>query len=97
MALFDLASEVNAIYPTFAKESSLPIRTIDVRAEKIDSTMLDNYKMIVAAFLVIDKENQVRFFKEIFLVTNFSLQIVFIMLFLILGDANTDFLDWKLW
>ena len=47
--------------------------------------------MVVIAFLVTDKTNQVRFFEEIFLVANVSLGVVFKMLFLTLSDA--DFLD----
>lgn len=41
LALFDLRTEVNAIYPTFAKELDLSIRPIDVEAQKIYNTMLD--------------------------------------------------------
>ena len=37
--------------------------------------------MIVAAFLVTDKTNQVRFFEKIFLVANISPEVVFGMLF----------------
>ena len=50
LALLDLGSEVNAIHPTFAKELGLPIRPIDVGAQKIDGTMLDIYEIAVAAF-----------------------------------------------
>ena len=59
--------------------------------------MLGIYKMIVAAFVMTDKANRVRFFKGTFLVANVSLKIVFRMLFLTLNSANNDFLDWKLW
>ena len=43
LALLDLGSEVNAIYPTFARELGLPIRTIDIGVQKIDDTMLDTF------------------------------------------------------
>ena len=55
--------EVNAIHPTFAKEQSLPIRPIDVGAQKINGTTLDTYEVVVAAFSVTDKTNRVRFFE----------------------------------
>ena len=92
-AFLNSDSEVNAVYLTFAKELGLPIKPTDIGAQKIDSTMLDIYKMVVAAFLVTNKANQVRFFKEIFLVANVSPKIVFRMPFLTLGGANIDFLD----
>ena len=64
--------------------------------QKIDGTMLDTYKIVVAAFLVTDKANQVKFFEETFLVANVSLKVVFRMLFFVFSSANIDFLDWEL-
>ena len=52
--------------------------------------------MVIAAFLVTDKANQVKFFQETFLVANVSLKIVLRMLFFTLNDANVDFLDQEL-
>ena len=96
-ALINLGSEVNAIHPTFVKELGFPIRPTNVRAQKIDGTMLDTYGMVVAAFLVTKKTNRVRFFEETFLVANVSPKVVFGMPFLTLSDADVDFLDWELW
>ena len=81
-ALIDLGSEVNAIHPTFAKQVGLPIRLIDVGAQKIDGTMLETHGMVIAALSVADKENRVRFFEETFLVANVSPKVVLGMLFL---------------
>ena len=93
MALFDLSSEVNAIYSTFAKKLGFLIKPIDIGAEKIDGIMLDNYEMVITAFLVINKVNWVRFFEKTFLVTNVSLKVVFKMFFFNLSNADVDFLD----
>ena len=49
--------------------------------------------MVVAAFLVTDKVNQVKFFEETFLVANVSLEEVFGIFFLTLSNADVDFLD----
>ena len=59
--------------------------------------MLETNGMVVAAFSVEDKANTVRFFEEIFLVTNFSPEIVLGMLFLTLSGSDIDFLGSKLW
>ena len=56
-ALIDSENEVNAIYPNFVKQLGLLIQPTDVRAQKIDDTMLDIYKMVVAVFSVLDKAN----------------------------------------
>ena len=47
--------------------------------------------MVVAAFLVVDKANRVRFFEETFLVANVGPEVVLGMLFLTLSSANVDF------
>ena len=89
--MVDSWSKVNAIHPTFAKQLGLPIRPTDVEAQKIDGTTLDTYGMVVAAFSVENKANQVRFFEETFLVANVSPEIVLGMLFLTLSGANVGF------
>ena len=94
-AFLDSSSKVTTVYLTLAKEIDLFIRVMDIGAQKIDSTTLDSNRMIVAAFLVTDKANRVRFFEKTFLVANVSSKVVLEMLFFILSDANIDFLDRK--
>ena len=53
-ALFDSGSEVNAIYPAFAKRLGLVVQTTNIGAQKIDGTTFETYKMVVAIFSVID-------------------------------------------
>ena len=57
LALLNSGSEVNAVYPAFAKELGLSIRLTNVGAQKIDGTTLETYGMVVAVFLVKDKAN----------------------------------------
>ena len=52
--------------------------------------------MVVAAFLVTDKANLIRFFEKTFLVDDVSLEVVFGMLFLTPSGVDIDFIDWKL-
>ena len=91
-ALFDSSSKVNAVHSAFAKELGLLIRPTDIGVQKIDGPTLETYEMVVAAFLPENKANQVRFFKETFLVANVSPEIVLGMLFLNLNGADVDFL-----
>ena len=95
--LLDLRSEVNAVHPAFAKELSLPIRPTDVGAQKIDGIRLETYEMVVAAFLMEDKANRVKFFEKTFLVANISPEVVLRMPFFTWSGANVDFLGRKLW
>ena len=91
-ALIDLWNKVNTIYPAFAKQLGLSIRPTDVVAQKIDGTTLHTYGMVVAAFSVEDKANQVRFFEETFLVANVSPEVVLEIPFLTLSGVDIDFL-----
>ena len=95
-ALLDSGSEVNAVYPAFAKELGLPIRSIDVGVQKIDGITLDTFGIVVVAFSIADKANRVRFFEETFLVANVSPEVVLEMPFLTLSGADVDFLSQEL-
>ena len=96
LVLFNLGSKVNTIYPTFFQELGLPIRPIDIEAQKIDDTMLDIFAIVVTAFLGTDKANQIRFFEETFPLANVHLEIVSEISFLTLSSAVVDFLGQKL-
>ena len=65
-ALINSRSEINAIDLSFAKQLGLPIRPTNIGAQKIDVTTLNTHGMVVAAFLVVEKANQVRFLKRSF-------------------------------
>ena len=95
-ALLDSASEVNAIHLTLGQKLKLPVRPTNVGAQKLDSTMLNTFGIVVTAFLVTDKANQVRFFEETFLVANVSPEVVLGILFFTLSGADVDFLGWEL-
>ena len=79
------------------KDFLLKQRTLEQK--KIDSTMLNTFGIVVTAFSVMDKANQIRFFEENFLVANVSLEVVLRIFFLTLSCANVDFsgqeLRWK--
>ena len=96
LALLNSGSEVNAVYPAFAKELGLPIRPTDIGAQKINGTTLKTYGMVVKTFSVENKANQIRFFEEIFLVTNVSPETVLGMSFLTLSGADVDSLGREL-
>ena len=97
LALFDSSSEDNAMHPAFAKRLDLVMQTTNVSAKKINGTTFKTYEMVVAVFSMTNQANKVRFFEKTFLVANVSLDVVFKMSFLILNDADVDFLKKKLW
>ena len=66
------------------------MQTINVGAQKIDGTTFETYGIVVAAFLVTDQANRVRFFEEPFLVVNLSPDMVLVMLFFSLSDVDVN-------
>ena len=92
LAFLDSSNEVNGVHIAFAKELGLFIKLTDVRAWKIDNTTLKIYGIVVAALLLENKANWVRFFEKTFLVANISPKIVRGILFLTLNSADIDFL-----
>ena len=95
-ALVDSGNEVNVMYLTFVEKLGLVVQTTNVGTQKIDDTILETYKIVVAAFSMTDKANRVRFFADSFLVANVSSDVVFGMLFLTLSSAEVDFSKRKL-
>ena len=95
-AILDSGSEVNAMHPAFAERLGIVVQTTNVGAKKIDSITFETYGMVVAAFLVTDQADKVKFFEKIFLVANVSLDMIFRMPFLILSDADVKFQKRKL-
>lgn len=88
--LINLCSEVNAIYPAYAKKIGLLIQKTDVGIQKIDCSALAIFDMVMPAFLINEK---VKFFEKMFLLANIISNVFFEMLFLILNNANVRFME----
>ena len=61
-ALINSGSEINAMILVYTKKLGFWTQKINVRAQKIDGLLLENYEMVIAGFQVKDKLNRVRFF-----------------------------------
>lgn len=86
------------MHPAFAKKLGLAIQETDVSAQKIDGTALETCKMVIVAFSMTDKAENVCFFEETFLLANVSMisDVVLEMLFLTLSNTDVNFPDWEL-
>ena len=98
-AVLDSKSEVNTICQAFAHQLGLIIKKTNVRAQKIDSTTLETYEMIVTTFSVLDKDGRERFLEENFLLADVKPEIVLEMLFLTMSNSDVGFqarnLQWR--
>ena len=59
--------------------------------QKIDSTTLKTYEIVVFIFSILDKDSRERFFKKNFLLADVKPDIMLKMLFLTMSNADIDF------
>ena len=95
-ALIDSSSKVNAIHPTYITNLGLRTMKINVSTQKVDRSHLNIFKMVIADCSVKDKLEIVRFFQEIFLLANISLEIVLGISFPIISKADIQFAEREL-
>ena len=94
--LIDLGSEINAITPAYVSKLDLRVHHTNIEAQKIDSSILKTFKMVLASFQVEDKLRRAWFFQETFLLANISAKVVLDMLFLTLSNTDVQFIEMEL-
>ena len=85
--------------PAYVEKPGLKTWMTNVKAQKIDSSALETFKMMITNFQGEDKDGRPRFFQETFLVTNTKFEVILGMPFLKLSNADMLFgkgtLTWK--
>ena len=66
----------------------LKIHLTNIEAQKIDNSTLKIFGLVLASFQVEDKFKRVQFFQKTFLLTDFNIEMVLKILFLILSNTN---------
>ena len=72
----------------YASKLGLKVWTTNIGNQKIDSSLLRTFEIVIAGFLVEDKLGRARFFQKLFLLANTIMKVVLKMLFLTF--SNTD-------
>lgn len=80
--MLNVKSKVNVINQAFALQPGLKIQKFNFGAQKINSTILKAYRMVVFIFFILTKDGRIRFFKKNILLANVKLDVVFGMFFL---------------
>lgn len=73
------------------KKPDLHIYRTGMYSQKIDSSRLEAYKMVIALFQVNDQDKKDCLFKKKFLLTDISMNIAFRLFFLILSNIEVNF------
>ena len=87
-ALINFGSEVNAMTPIYAAKLGLKIRHTNVKAQKIDGSTFETFGIVLASFRMEDKLERARFFQEMFLLADISIEVVLEIFFLTLSNTN---------
>lgn len=85
------SSQANMIQPSFGNELSLHICNLIVDVQKINASQIGIYVMVIVLFQADNKDRKFRFFEEIFLQAEISINITFKMLFLVLNNVELNF------
>ena len=97
--MLNSGSKLNAMSPAYAKRLGLKTWKTNVGAQKIDSSALEIFGMMIADFQEEDKGGRPRFFQETFLLADTKFEVVLEMLFLKISNADIVFsertLTWK--
>ncbi len=80
----------------FAQQLGLKIRKTNVGTQKIDSTTLKTYVMVVSTFSVLDKDRRERLFEESFLLADVRPDIMLGMPLLTMSNVDVNFQAWNL-
>lgn len=65
----------------FALQLGLKIQKTNMKARKIDGTILEIYEIVVFTLFILNKDSQIRFSKQSFLLSNIKLEMVFGMFY----------------
>lgn len=81
---------------SFMKKLHFYICQIDIVTQKTDGNRFEIFHIIIAVFLVNNKDKNSCFFKKTFLLANISIDIVFGMSIPIFNNVEINFTDWEL-
>lgn len=76
---------------TFASQLSLKIWKTNVRAQKINGTILEIYRMVVSIFSLSNKDGREIFVEESFLLPDVKPDVVLGILFPTMSNVDVDF------
>ena len=95
-ALIDFGSEINVMTLGYVLKLGLKVRPTNVGAQKIDSSTLETFEMVLASFQVENTLGKARFFQETFLLADLGVEIVLEMPFLTFNNTDIKFAQKKL-
>ena len=94
--LINSGSKVNTMTSAYVAKLGLKVCSTNIGAQKIDGSLLRTFGIVIAGFPVEDKFGIARFFQELFLLADTSMEVVLEMLFLTFGNVDIQFAEKEL-
>ena len=77
--------------PAYVAKLDLKVRETDIRAQKIDSSTLNTFGIVLANFQVENKLDRIWFFQKTILLANTTLEVILKIRFLTFSNVNVQF------
>ena len=77
--------------PAYIEKLGFKIQKTNVKAQKIDGSILKIFGMVIVDFQIEDKVGRPKFFQEIFLVADTKFEVILRMFFLKISNTNILF------
>ena len=87
----DLGRKISVMHSDFTKKLGFYVQQTNIGAQKIDTSKLDTFDMVITFFLVQDKGKRSCFSKETFLLAIISMNITLGIFFLTWNNIKIDF------
>ena len=72
----------------YAQKLGLKIQKTNIKAQKIEDSILKTFKIVIADFQVKDKIDRSRFFQKTFLMANIKFEVILKIFFLKLSNVD---------
>lgn len=82
--------------PVYVLKLGLKVCYINVKAQKINSSTIEIFKIVLTCFQIWDKLKKFQFFQKLFLLANINIKVWLEILFGTLSNIDILFLKWKL-
>lgn len=94
--MLNFGSEINTMTPGYASKLTFWVRHTNVKAQKINGSILETFKIVFASLHIKNKLEKACFFQKTFLLADFSVDVVLGIFFLIFSNENIQFAMKKL-
>ena len=89
--LLNNSNEINAISPGYIEKLGFKIWKTNIGAQKINSSILETFRIVIIDFQIENKISRPRFFQKTCLVANIKFEVILKIFFLKISNTDISF------